>query len=287
MHDPTEGGCDTSIGRLIADCSLDMVGRHRAELAAAAAMLPRGTRVHIGAAREESAAVHRATSAAVASLGLIPVPHLAARRIASVQALDHVLRGLQQDGTSDHVLALGGDPAVPEGPFDSALALIRAGGLPGYGVRTVSVGGYPDGHPKIPDGMLWTALTAKLDELAAQGLGAEICTQIVLSVRSALAWIEAVRDRGITVPIRVGVVGPIEPARLVGYARRVGVPADEAVLARYGVVPSSRGERVGPERLVADLAERLKPAVHGDVRLHLFSLGGLRATAEWLAGHER
>lgn len=284
MHDSKEGGFDT-IGRLIADCSLDMVGRHRDELSAAAAMLPRGTRVHIGAAREESAAVHRATSAAVASLGLIPVPHLAARRIASAQALDDILGGLQRDGTSGHVLALGGDPAAPEGPFDSALALIRVGGLPGYGVRTVSVSGYPDGHPKIPGGVLWSALTAKLDELATQGLNAEICTQIVLSASSALAWIEAVRDRGITVPIRVGAIGPIEPARLVGYARRVGVATDEATLARY--LPSRRADRVGPERLVADLAERLKPAVHGDVGLHLFSLGGLRATAEWLASRGR
>ena len=69
MHDATDGGFDAGIARLIADCSLDMVGRHRDELPAAAALLPDGTRVHIGAARDESAAVHRATSAAVAKLG--------------------------------------------------------------------------------------------------------------------------------------------------------------------------------------------------------------------------
>ncbi len=287
MHDATRRGLDTGFGRLIADCSLDMIGRHRDELPATAAILPRGTRVHIGAAREESAATHRATSAAVANLGLTPIPHLAARRIPSTGALDDILEGLQHDGTSDHMLVLGGDPVVPEGPFDSALDVIRAARLRAYGVRTVSVGGYPDGHPKISDRTLWAALTAKLDELAAQGLNAEICTQIVLSAGSALSWIEAVRDRGITVPIRVGAIGPIEPARLVGYVRRVGIAADEAVLARYGVGPSAGAERVGPERLVSDLAERLNPAVHGDVRLHLFSLGGLRATAEWLASQGR
>lgn len=268
------------IGALVADCSLDMVGRHLDELSAAAALLPSGTRVSIGATDAESIEVHRATSAAVAAAGLSPVPHLAARRIGSAAELDHVLSGLQHDGTAARILALAGDPDPAIGPYESTLDLIRAGRLAAHGVRAVGVAGHPEGHPAVSDDVLWSALGAKLDELERQGMSAEISTQMVLSADPVIAWIDAVRDRGITVPIRIGLCGPIEPARLAGYARRVGAAASPEILHRYGVAPGPG--RVGPERLVADLAQRLDPTVHGDVRLHLFSLGGLRVAAEWI-----
>ncbi|GAA3752785.1 methylenetetrahydrofolate reductase [Microbacterium kribbense] len=268
--------------RLVDDCSLDMVGRRLPELPAAAALLPPGTRVNIGVAPGESPQLRRDTSAAVAAHGLTPVPHIAARRIVSAASLEDFLSGLQADGTSRHLLALGGDPDPAEGPYRDTLSVIRAVRLADHGAVTVGVGGHPDGHPAVSSDVLWTALHAKIDELTAQGLQPEVFTQMVLDVDSTLSWIEAVRDAGITAPIRVGLCGPIEPARLRGYARRVGASRGEEVLKRYGAAPDDPTPRVGPTRFLDALAGRLDTGHHGSVRVHLFSLGGLRESAEWI-----
>nr|WP_274636687.1 methylenetetrahydrofolate reductase [Microbacterium bovistercoris] len=267
---------------LLADCSLDMVGRRLDDLTAATAALPSGTRVNVGAATGQSAQVHRMTGVAIADAGLTPVPHLAARRFGSEQELREVLTGLQNDGTGHQLFIIGGDPPTPEGPFDSALALIRSVRLADYGVETVGIGGYPEGHPAIPADVLHTALRAKVDELARQRMRLELFTQLALTVDPVLTWIESIRREGIHAPIRVGACGPIEPARLLGYARRVGAASDPDSVERYGFSLADPPSRVGPGRFIAELAERLDPVVHGEVRMHFFSLGGLRETAQWI-----
>ncbi|WP_308467199.1 methylenetetrahydrofolate reductase [Rathayibacter soli] len=268
--------------QLVEGCSLDMVGRHLDALPSAAALLRPGTRINIAAAPGESPELRRATAAAIAAHQLTPVPQVAARRITSAQTLKSFLSGLQADGTSGHLLTLGGDPDPAEGPYAQALAVIRSVRLADYDAVTVGVAGHPEGHPAVRSDVLWDALRAKTAELAAQGLSAEIFTQLTLDVDAVVSWIEVVRREGIAVPIRVGLSGPVEPARLLAYARRVGAASGTEVAERYGLSPDDPPQPVGPARFIDELARRLDPRDHGDVRVHLYSLGGLRETAEWI-----
>ncbi len=43
----------------------------------------------------------------------------------------------------------------------------------------------------------------------------------------------------------------------------------------------------GPDRLVADYAISMKPAVHGDIHLHFYPFGGVAQTVEWIANFNR
>ena len=61
--------------------------------------------------------------------------------------------------------------ATPEGPYEDSYDVIRTGLLPNYGVREVSIAGYPEGHPDISDEVLWRALDDKSLSLAAAGTG--------------------------------------------------------------------------------------------------------------------
>jgi methylenetetrahydrofolate reductase (NADPH) len=59
---------------------------------------------------------------------------------------------------------------------------------------------------------------------------------------------------------------------------------------RLGFVPvphiSARRLR-SPDRFIRALVEGYHPGRHGQVKLHFYPFGGLRATAEWIAGFAR
>ena len=121
------------------------------------------------------------------------------------------------------MLAIGGDPTVPLGPYEDSLALIESGMLQQYGVKHVSIGGYPDGHPDIPADALWSALERKSAALAKLDLPGAVLTQVEFDVDRVLGWLAEVRERGVELPVRVGVPGPTSIKRLLGFASRLGV----------------------------------------------------------------
>jgi methylenetetrahydrofolate reductase (NADPH) len=267
---------------LLTDFSLEMTGKDVDDLHAAVPLLPAGTRVNVTFLGNEDLQMRLAAARAVREAGLVPVPHISARRLRSQDELETYLGALREAGASDSVFAVGGDPATPAGPFDSALAVIRTGTLPRYGVRRVSIAGYPEGHPDIPDDVLWDALRDKAAALAEQGLEGSIITQFAFDEEPVLAWVERVRAEGIELPIRVGVPGPAGVTRLLGFARRFGIGANAMIVRKYGFSLTSLMGSAGPDKLIAALASGYDPARHGRVQLHFYTFGGIHATSQWI-----
>ncbi|MBC3763218.1 methylenetetrahydrofolate reductase [Quadrisphaera oryzae] len=267
---------------LLVGASLEMTGKDAPGLLEAAGLLAPGTRVNVTYLGTEDDALRLDGVRAVLGQGLVPVPHIAARRQHSAEGLAGYCRALAEAGAITELLVVGGDPTSPEGPFPDALSLIRSGVLAQHGARGVAVTGYPDGHPAISSEALWSALEAKVSEVAAQGLDASVITQFGFDATTVLAWLEQVRARGIEVPVRVGVPGPAGVKRLLGYARRFGVGTSTSILRKYGLSMANLVSTAGPDRFVADLADQYDPARHGDVALHFYTFGGLRATAQWI-----
>ncbi|MEW2165329.1 methylenetetrahydrofolate reductase [Streptomyces sp. NPDC007084] len=270
------------IAELLGDFSLEITGKDIPALQEAQPFLPAGTRVNITFLGNEDLRMRTAAAAAVRRAGLVPVPHLSARRLASESALTEFLQALRRDGVGDQVFVVAGDPVQPEGPYEDALALITAAPLSAHGVRAVSISGYPEGHPEIGTGALWTALVDKAQTLAAQGKEGDIITQLAFDVDPVVRWIEKVRERGVDLPIRVGVPGPAGVKRLLGYARRLGVGTSAGIAKKYGLSLTNMMSTAGPDRFITDLAARLDPAAHGTIRLHFYTFGGLRTTAQWI-----
>ena len=78
--------------------SLEMTGKDLAGLDDAHPLLPAGTRVNVTYLGNEDLALRLAAAGAVKRLGLVPVPHISARRLASRAALEDFLGGLRDEG---------------------------------------------------------------------------------------------------------------------------------------------------------------------------------------------
>ncbi len=253
-------------------------------LEAARDSIPPGTRINITFLAGEDTATRLTAARAVKRLGFVPVPHISARRLPSRPALEEFLAGLAADGTAENVFVVGGDPARPEGPYEDALAVLRTGLLRQHGVRHVGITGYPEGHPGIAERTLWSALTEKAAAIGAERFGGDVITQFGFDIDPVLAWLEALRARGVHLPVRIGVPGPAGVRRLLGYATRFGVGTSASVARKYGFSLTNLMGTTGPDRFLRTLAERYDPARHGTVKVHFYTFGGLRATAEWITG---
>jgi methylenetetrahydrofolate reductase (NADPH) len=192
------------------------------------------------------------------------------------------LSALRAEGAAGEIFVVGGDPGEPHGPYADALSVIDSGVLEAHGVGKVSIAGYPEGHPDIPDEVLWEALIGKSAAIARRGLRGEIITQFGFDVDPVLDWIEELRERGVDLPVRVGVPGPAGVRRLLRFAARFGVGTSASTARKYGLSLTNLMGTAGPDRFLRTRATDYHPARHGEVKLHFYTFGGLRATADWI-----
>jgi methylenetetrahydrofolate reductase (NADPH) len=255
--------------------SLEATRPGAAEIAALADVLPRGTPVYITAPPTTDPREQITAAAGLRKAGLEPVVHIAARRIVSASDLQNLIAGLRGEADLRRLLVIGGDVEAA-GPFPDALAVIQKGGLRAAGIEEIGIGGYPEGHPRIPPGRLESSLDEKIAAATAQGLKAHIASQFSFSPDRILAWLKQLRACGINHPVRIGMAGPTSVPALIRFAKRCGVSASLRGLMS-GAAASLIGH-VGPDRILGALtsADGL-----GDIAPHYFSFGGTVETARY------
>lgn len=267
---------------LLHDFSLEMTGKDIEDLEAAAKNIPAGTRINVTFLGNEDLEMRVSAARAVRQLNCVPVPHVSARRLTSQRMLTEFLEALRQADAVDELFVVGGDPSDPHGPYADSLSVIRSGLLEAHGVKRVSIAGYPEGHPGIPDDVLWPALTQKHTALRTKDLAGDVITQFGFDVDPVLDWIERARELGVTSPIRIGVPGPAGVRRLLRFASRFGVGTGASIAKKYGLSLTNLMGTAGPDRFLRTLATDHHPGRHGEVKLHFYTFGGLRATSEWI-----
>jgi methylenetetrahydrofolate reductase (NADPH) len=272
------------VSTVLDDFSMEMTGKDVEKVENAAGVIPPGTRINVTFLENEDLAMRVNAAAAVKRLGFTPVPHISARRLKSQDMLEEFLTALRAIDATEHVFSVGGDPAVPMGPYEDSLAVIESGVLQQYGVRDISVGGYPDGHPDIATDVLWSALEKKAAALSRLEIPGTVITQVDFDVDRVLSWVAEVREHGVELPIRVGVPGPASVKLLLGFASRLGISTSATIAKKYGLSVTNLLGKAGPDRFIRDLAAGLDPGKHGAVKLHFYTFGGFKTAAEWISG---
>jgi methylenetetrahydrofolate reductase (NADPH) len=261
--------------------SLEMTAKELDGLREAAPLIRPGTQVAITFLPGEEMEQRVQAAVLVRELGFEPIVHLSARRLTSQAELDKYLSDITTKAGVKRVFIIAGDPPEPEGPYENSLQIIESGLLEKHGIEVVGIGGHPEGHPNNTPAELWDWMERKIAAVRAHGMVPLVVTQFAFDDDAIVAWVREMRQRGIDVPVRLGVPGPAGIKRLLGFAKRCGVGASASVMKKYGVSLTNLIGSAGPDKLVASLDKGLTPEL-GRVRLHFYPFGALKASAEWI-----
>jgi methylenetetrahydrofolate reductase (NADPH) len=214
--------------------------------------------------------------------GLEPVPHIAARRLESRAALEEFMQGAAHAG-AHRVLLIGGDQSRPAGPYASAMDVLKEDVFAREGFREVGFAGYPEGHPRIEQGVLDDALSEKIALARAHGLDVSVVTQFSFAPARVAEYCASMARKHPALPVYVGMAGPTSTAALLRYAQRCGVSASLRALSGMGVAAARLVTHSDPMEQLAALAHHCESGGTGNVvGAHFFSFGGFRQTAEFV-----
>jgi methylenetetrahydrofolate reductase (NADPH) len=222
------------------------------------------------------------TATALRRAGYNPVPHIAAREMATREALDDFLARARGEAGVSRILLIAGDAALARGPFRSSFDICSSGMIEARGISSVSVAGHPEGHPYLPDANAFAALQAWSDWGRETKIHVGVVTQFCFESAPILGWIGELDARGIDLPVIVGLAGPATPATLLKFALRCGVGNSmrslRGQIGRFGRLLND----TGPDDVVRGLRSAPASAVASIAGFHLFPFGGLRKSSAWL-----
>jgi methylenetetrahydrofolate reductase (NADPH) len=207
------------------------------------------------------------------------VPHLSARLVRDDAHLADIVARLTACGVDD-VFVPAGDADPPAGRFDSALALLDRLAEMGRPFARVGVTGYPESHPRIDDDITIQAMWDKRHHAAY------LVSNLCFDPATLRNWIRRVRARGVTMPMFVGIAGPVDRARLLRMATTAGVSESARFLTGHTEWLLRLGTPTGynPNRLLERTGATLADPASAVEGLHVFTFNQVRQTEQWRRG---
>jgi methylenetetrahydrofolate reductase (NADPH) len=226
------------------------------------------------------------TATALRAAGFNPVPHIAAREMASREALDDFLARSRGEAGVTRVLLIAGDVARARGPFRSSSDIRASGLIEARGIARLSVAGHPEGHPYLETADAIKVLRAWQDWGRQSNIHVDVVTQFCFESAPILQWIGQLDADGIDLPVIVGLAGPATPATLTKFALRCGVGNSlrslRSQIGRFGRLLTDNG----PDDVMRGLQSAPPAATASIAGFHLFPFGGLRKSGNWLREYD-
>ncbi|MDG9720120.1 methylenetetrahydrofolate reductase [Streptomyces sp. DH24] len=212
----------------------------------------------------------------LAAHGFRVVPHVPARLLRDDAHVKDVVDRLRCAGVDD-VFVPAGDADPPAGPYDGALPLLRRLDALGSPFAQVGITGYPESHPLIHDDLTIQAMWDK------RAHATYIVSNLCFDPRLLGDWVGRVRRRGVTLPLRVGVAGPVQRAKLLSVAAKIGVGESTRFLTKHAswFLRFAAPGGYSPGRLLARSAGALTEPSAGVAGLHVFTFNQIAETERW------
>ncbi|MGH3146235.1 MAG: methylenetetrahydrofolate reductase [Rubrobacter sp.] len=212
----------------------------------------------------------------LSGLGYEVAPHISARLVRDEVHLGDILGRLHESGVRD-AFVIAGDAPQPAGEFEGAAALLEAMAGIGHDLDEVGISGYPESHPLISDE---TTIQAMYDKVP---YATYIVSQICFDAAVTAQWILRVRDRGVELPIYIGVPGVVSTTRLMRISGSIGLGASARFLKKYGSRFSRllRPGRYDPDRLIEALAPSVADPRSKVRGFHIYTFNEIGETEAW------
>ena len=272
---------------LLDGVSIEVMPRTLAKVDDMSALMAPGTRVYIAHIEGTPFDEMLAAAKRLAAEGFAVMPHVPARIIADKSELERWIRAYAEEAGVTQALVLAGGPPKPLGDFDSAMQLLETGLFEKHGYTRLHVAGHPEGNkdidPKGGTAEVDAAVRWKQAYAKATGTEMALVTQFAFDAAPVIAWTERLAADGITLPVHVGIAGPAKLQTLIKFAIACGVGPSLGVLQKRAKDLSKLLRPMEPTDVATALAAH--KAAHPESlieRLHIFPLGGIRTSAEWV-----
>lgn len=240
------------------------------------ASLPAGATVTVTASPAKGLAATLEVADRLAALGFDVVPHLAARMISGPGELAEITRRLHGAGVRK-VFIPAGDAEPKGGAYHSALQVLEDLAAAGNPFTEVGITGYPERHRSIHDDVTVQAMWDK------RRYATQIVSNLTFDPKLLADWVTRVRSRDVQLPILLGLPGPVERAKLLRMATRIGVGESARFLAKNGGLFTRIAAPGGydPMRFLHGAAAALGRRDMDVAGLHLFTFNQVAETEAW------
>jgi methylenetetrahydrofolate reductase (NADPH) len=204
------------------------------------------------------------------------VPHLAARMISGPAELEAIVTRLKGLGVDD-VFCPAGDADPPAGEYTGSVAMLEHLTSMGRPFGRVGITGYPESHPAIEDDITIQSMWDKRVH------GTYVVSNLCFDAATIHTWLKRMRRRGITLPVLIGLPGPVERAKLLSMATKIGVGQSVKFLSSH-VSTFARIAAPGgysPERFLQKSAGFLADETMNVTGLHVFTFNQVAETEAW------
>ena len=191
--------------------------------------------------------------------GFNPVPHFPARSISDEKELKDYVSRCKDVGVKQ-ALVIGGS-RDPIGKFDSSFQILETGYFEGL---KIGIAGHPEGSPDISDSKLEKAMIDK------KPYADYIITQWLLDAQPIIDFISKQ-----TIPVHVGITGPMKILSLIKFANIVGAKNSINFLKSNFSKALDLLKPKDPNELIGKVKNFTK-------NFHIYTFGGLKETNKWL-----
>ena len=242
-------------------------------------VLPVGTTVNVTEIPGSDPERILSTVHQLASQEMNAVPHIAARGIESLAALEALITRYREAHVTE-VLLIAGGYKQPIGDFSSSIDVLETGLLENLGIKKVGVAGHPEGSPDISKAELAHALKRKNAIAQESGLDMYLETQFCFDAQAILDWEAQIRKAGNRLPIRVGLAGPARLKTLIHFAVISGVGPSLQFLKKQARNVTKLLTVQDPYELIETLAPHIDPQSPSALQsIHLYPFGDFSQTA--------
>ncbi|OUW90112.1 MAG: 5,10-methylenetetrahydrofolate reductase [Gammaproteobacteria bacterium TMED234] len=275
------------IKKFLNDFSIEVTPRAVAKIENLSELIPPETLVYIAHIEGTPIDEMVKTAKKINDQGYVTMPHFPARIIKDKNTLKDWISRYQNEANVNNALLLGGGVKKPYGDYDSSIQLIESELFDIAGFNKLYFAGHPEGNKDIdPDGStknIDEALSWKNDFRNRTDADMAITTQFCFDSKTVINWANDIKNKGINIPIHIGIAGPAKLQTLLRYSIECGVGASIKILQKRALDLTKLLLPYKPTNILSELAEYKfnNPDLNIE-KVHFFPLGGVKQVSKFV-----
>ena len=267
--------------------SIEVTPRAVAKIENLSELIPSDTLVYIAHIEGTPIEEMVKTAKKINEQGYATMPHFPARIIKDKKTLREWISKYQNEANVKSALLLGGGINKPYGEYDSSIQLIESELFDLAGFEKLYIAGHPEGNKDIdPDGStknIDQALLWKNEYKNRTDIDMAITTQFCFDSKTVINWANDIKNKGVDIPIHIGIAGPAKLQTLLRYSIECGVGASIKILQKRARDLTKLLLPYKPTKILSELAEHKFNNPNFNIeKVHFFPLGGVKQVTSFV-----